>query len=305
MEENAGSFSEGAAYVDGRFVPLRQARVPILDWGFLRSDATYDVVHVWQGRFFRLNDHLARFERGIAKLHMSLPLSLAEMRKALFECVRLSGFRDAYVEMICTRGVPPPGSRDPRQCRNAFFAFAAPFVWIAGPEKQKTGLSLRISAVRRIPAESVDPRVKNYHWSDLTKGLFEAYDNGDETVVLTDGAGRIVEGPGFNIFAVIDGALATPARGVLEGITRKTAIELASRAGKMVREREVAAAELRRAEEVFVTSTAGGIMPVTRIDGSPVGDGRPGPMTLDLSRRYWQAHSDPEYSEGVDYPSIS
>jgi branched-chain amino acid aminotransferase len=113
------------------------------------------------------------------------------------------------------------------------FAFAAPFVWIAGPDKQKTGLSLRISNVRRIPAESVDPTVKNYHWSDLTKGLFDAYDKGDETVVLTDGAGCIVEGPGFNIFAVIAGELVTPGSGVLEGITRRTAIELGARAGSL------------------------------------------------------------------------
>jgi branched-chain amino acid aminotransferase len=301
MEDETRDFSHGVAYVDGRFAPIRDARVPILDWGFLRSDATYDVAHVWQGRFFRLNDHLARFERGIAKLHMTLPLSLADAREALFHCVRLSGFKDAYVEMICTRGVPPPGSRDPRQCRNSFFAFAAPFVWIAGPDKQKTGLSLRISNVRRIPAESVDPTVKNYHWSDLTKGLFDAYDKGDETVVLTDGAGCIVEGPGFNIFAVIAGELVTPGSGVLEGITRRTAIELGARAGKITREREVSADELRRAEEIFATSTAGGIMPVTRVDGSPVGDGQPGPVTLDLSRRYWQAHADPEFCEAVDY----
>jgi branched-chain amino acid aminotransferase len=305
MEDETRDFSGGVAYVEGRFVPIREARVPVLDWGFLRSDATYDVAHVWQGRFFRLNDHLARFERGIAKLRMNLPVSLAEVRQALIECVRLSGFRDAYVEMICTRGVPPPGSRDPRQCRNAFFAFAAPFVWIAGPEKQKTGLSLRISSIRRIPAESVDPTVKNYHWSDLTKGLFEAYDHGDETTVLTDGAGRIVEGPGFNIFALVEGALVTPASGVLEGITRRTVIELASRVGIVVREREVGADELRRAEEVFVTSTAGGIMPVTRVDGSSIGDGRPGSTTLDLGRRYWQAHADPEYGEPIDYSAAS
>jgi branched-chain amino acid aminotransferase len=301
MENEARDFSDGVAYLDGRFVPLREARVPILDWGFLRSDATYDVAHVWQGCFFRLNDHLARFERGIARLRMTLPLSLPEVRDALFQCVRLSGFKDAYVEMICTRGVPPPGSRDPRQCQNAFFAFAAPFVWIAGPEKQKIGLSLRISDVRRIPVESVDPTVKNYHWSDLTKGLFDAFDHGDETVVLTDGAGRIVEGPGFNIFAVIDGELATPASGALEGITRRTVIELATRAGKKVREGEIEGDALRRAQEIFATSTAGGIMPITRVDGSPVGDGQPGPMTLDLSRKYWLAHADPEFCDSVDY----
>jgi branched-subunit amino acid aminotransferase/4-amino-4-deoxychorismate lyase len=123
------AYRSGAAFVDGRFVPVAEARVPILDWGFLRSDATYDVAHVWRGSFFRLEDYLDRFERGMERLHMSLPHDRAEIRDVLMECVRLSGLREAYAEMICTRGVPPPGSRDPRECENNFFAFAVPFVW--------------------------------------------------------------------------------------------------------------------------------------------------------------------------------
>ncbi len=133
--ETAGdraSYANGAAFVDGRFVPVAEARVPILDWGFLRSDATYDVAHVWRGRFFRLEDHLDRFERGMARLRMRPPYDRAAIREILIECVRLSGLRDAYAEVICTRGVPPPGSRDPRDCENNFFAFVVPFVWMDG-----------------------------------------------------------------------------------------------------------------------------------------------------------------------------
>ncbi len=126
------AFTHGAAFVDGRFVPVAEARVPILDWGFLRSDATYDVAHVWRGSFFRLEDHLDRFERGMEKLRMSPPYGRAEIREILIECVRLSGLRDAYAEVICTRGVPPPGSRDPRECGNRFYAFVVPFVWMGG-----------------------------------------------------------------------------------------------------------------------------------------------------------------------------
>src|SRR5699024_2568063 len=108
--------SDGVAYIDGCFVPISEARIPILDWGFVRSDATYDVAHVWHGNFFRLEDHLDRFERGMARLHMCLPCSRADIRGALVECVRRAGLYDAYVEMICTRGIPPAGSRDPRTC---------------------------------------------------------------------------------------------------------------------------------------------------------------------------------------------
>jgi branched-chain amino acid aminotransferase len=295
------AYAEGAAFVEGRFVPVSQARIPILDWGFLRSDATYDVAHVWRGSFFRLEDHLDRFERGMARLRMSLPYSRAEIRDTLIECVRLSGLREAYAEIVCTRGVPPPGSRDPRECENNFFAFAVPFVWIADPEKQERGLHATIARVQRIGPESVDPTVKNYHWLDLELGLYEAYDRGGETVILVDREDNVVEGPGFNVFAVKDGRIATPSRGVLEGITRKTVIELAAGHEIALEQRAVPAKEVRRADEAFLTSTAGGVIPVTKVDGEPIGDGTPGPVTLRLREAYWNLHGDPRFATPVRY----
>ena len=179
-------FSEGAAYVDGQLVSIAEAKISLLDWGFLHSDATYDVAHVWKGKFFRLNDHIERFFSSMEKLHMSIPYTRDDLQAILVDCVRASGLRDAYVEMICTRGMPEPGSRDPRTCTNQFFAFAVPFIWIADPEKQKEGLDLVVSRRQRIPAASVDPTVKNYHWLDLVMGLFEAYERGGETAVVVD-----------------------------------------------------------------------------------------------------------------------
>ena len=304
MEEavvDRSAYAEGAAFVDGRFVPVAEARVPILDWGFLRSDATYDVAHVWRGSFFRLEDHLDRFERGMARLRMSLPHGRAEIREVLMQCVRLGGLRQAYAEIICTRGVPPPGSRDPRECENNFFAFAVPFVWIADPQKQERGLRAVIGGVQRIGPGSVDPTVKNYHWLDLEVGLYEAYDRGGGTVILVDREENVVEGPGFNVFCAKDGRIATPSRGVLEGITRRTVIELAAEFGIPLEQRAVPAGEVRGAEEVFVTSTAGGIMPVTEVDGERVGDGAPGPITLRLREAYWELHGVPRYTTPVRY----
>ncbi len=295
------AFPDGTAYVDGQFVPISEARVPILDYGFLRSDATYDVVHVWQGRFFRLDDHLDRFLGGVARLHMRVPYGRDKIRDILGECVRLSELRDAYVEMICTRGVPPPGSRDPRQCTNRFYAFAVPFVWIATPEKQSQGLHLVISQVKRIPAESVDPTIKNYHWLDLVAGTYDAYSRGAETAILIDREGNVVEGPGFNIFVVKNSKMVTPGRGMLEGITRKTVIEMAHTFGIPVETRSVSAEETRQADEGFITSTAGGIMPVTKVDGHVLGDGKPGPITLRLREQYWSLHQDPRYTSSIRY----
>lgn len=294
-------FADGAAFVDGRFVPVSQARIPILDWGFLRSDATYDVVHVWRGSFFRLEDHLDRFERGMYKLRLRPLYDRAAIRDILAECVRLSGLREAYAEIVCTRGVPLPGSRDPRDCTNNLFAFVVPFVWIADPEKQAQGLHAAISRVQRIQPESVDPTVKNYHWLDLVAGLYDAYDRGGETTILVNRKGNVVEGPGFNVFAVKGGEVATPDRGILRGITRRTVIELADELGVPLEQRAVSVEEVRRAEEVFATSTAGGIMPITRVDGRDVGDRNPGPVTLRLRKAYWDLHDAPRFALPVEY----
>ena len=299
--EDRDTYANGAAFVDGQFVPIAEARVPILDWGFLRSDATYDVAHVWRGRFFRLEDHLDRFERSMEHLRLSLPYGRDEIRDILVECVRLSGLRDAYAEIICTRGMPRPGSRDPRECENRFYAFVVPFIWIADPEKQERGLHAVIADRQRIAPSSVDPTVKNYHWLDLEVGLLEAYERGGETVILTDANDNVVEGPGFNVFAVHDGAISTPDSGVLEGITRRTVIELSDEHGVPIEACPVPAASLRGADEVFISSTAGGIIPVTTVDGEVIGEGEPGPVTLRLRDAYWKLHDDPRFSLPVRY----
>jgi branched-chain amino acid aminotransferase len=294
-------FAAGCAHVDGDFVPVAEARISLLDRGFTRSDATYDVTHVWKGYIFRLDDYLDRFERNVAALRMTLPIPRAEVRAVLIECVRRSGLRDAFVQMTCTRGIPPGGSRDPRDCTNRFYAFAIPFVWIATPERQEVGLNLYVSPRRRIPADSVDPRTKNFHWLDLTMGLFDAFDAGCDIDVLGDGAGNLTEGPGFNIFVLRGGRLATPAEGVFDGMVRRTVIEMCREANLDLAESVVPAADLAGADEVFLTSTAGGIIPITRIEGRPVGDGRPGPVTQRLRRSFWERKEAGWLGEKIDY----
>jgi branched-chain amino acid aminotransferase len=221
-----GDFDQGAAYVDGQYLPVGEARIPLLDWGFLHSDATYDVAHVWRGRFFRIDDYIHRFQASMQKLRMAIDYDAAQIRDIMFELVRLSGLRDAYVEVVCTRGIPAPGSRDPRTCENRFLAFAIPFVWIADDAHRARGLDVLISRQQRIPPQAVDPRIKNYHWLDMTMALFEAYDRGEDTAVLVDADGNLVEGPGFNVFVRRGNTVITPERGVLQGVTRTTVLEL-------------------------------------------------------------------------------
>jgi branched-chain amino acid aminotransferase len=306
MDQNESSarqsFRDGAAFVDGEYVPIDEARIPIVDTGFSRSDVTYDVVAVWDGAFFRLADHLRRFERSCAELRLTLPYDRAGITAILMQLVRLSGLRRSYVEVICTRGVSRRGVRDPRTFENRFYAYAIPYVWLLPEEDTEGGMhAILARTALRIPPSSVDPTVKNFHWGDLTRALFEAYDRGGTHPILLDRDGLVTEGAGYNVFAVVDGRLLTPAAGVLEGITRMTILELAAEDDPRPEAVALSEEQLRRATEVFATSTAGGVMPVVSLDGEAVGDGRPGPVTRRLRARYWAAHADPRYATTVDY----
>jgi branched-chain amino acid aminotransferase len=220
--------------------------------------------------------------------------------------VRLSNLRSAYVEVICTRGVPPEGSRDPRTFDNRFLAFVVPYVWLFPADDPEAGMDAIVArTVRRAPPESIDPTVKNYHWADLTKGLFEAYDRGARYPILLDRDGDVTEGAGYNVFALVDGRLLTPASGTLEGITRLTVMELAEQEGIAAELTRVPEEALRDATELFATSTAGGVMPIATLDGEPVGDGTAGPVTRRLRDLYWAAHDDPRYTTPVDYRALS
>ncbi len=297
------TYPPGVAYLDGQYLPIAEAKISVLDYGLLHSDATYDVVHVWNGAFFRLEDHIKRFFAGLEKLYMSIPYDSAQITNILQNCVALSGLQNSYVELICTRGMSPTFSRDPRDAVNQFIAFAIPFGSVANRDQLKHGLHAAITPLVRIPPQSVDPTVKNYHWLDLVKGLYTAYERGADTAILVDENGNISEGPGFNIFIVEKGKVSTPGYGVLQGITRKTVFDLCDTLNINCAEADVSPEKTRQSDEMFITSTAGGIMPVTKIDGAPIGSGARGPVTKKLAEAYWQMHEDDKYRLAVDYPT--
>ena len=296
-EEN---YPKGAAWMGGKYIKLSEAKISIFDWGFLRSDATYDVVHVWNGRFFRLDKHIDRFYASTKKLRMPCKIERMDLKKILAGCVKKSKLKNSYVEMIQTRGMSPTFDRDPRKSKPRFIAFAIPFGWILKPEDINKGLDIAISKINRISPLSVDPRIKNYHWIDLVSGMFEAYDRGHYTAVLTDENNNVLEGPGFNVFSLDTLGLITPNNGVLEGITRMTAIELAQELNIPVREKPLPAINFQNSIEAFATSTAGGIFPITKINGKIIGNGKPGNFTKKIKDLYWKKHNDPSWSQSIN-----
>jgi branched-subunit amino acid aminotransferase/4-amino-4-deoxychorismate lyase len=235
-------------------------------------------------------------------LRLDPGVSDGEIHAIAAECVRRTGLREAYVAMDCLRGRLIPGKpRHPLNCRNYLVIYAAPWVWVLSPEVQERGAHLIIAKTPRIPEASVDPKVKNFHWGDLTRGLFEAHDRGVDTCVLLDYEGFVTEGPGFNVFAVIDGAVVTPDRGALEGITRLSVMELCDGFGIKSEIRPISAMELRDADEIFLATTAGGIMPASRIDGRILGNDRPGPISARLRETFWSKRVQGWHATPIDY----
>jgi branched-chain amino acid aminotransferase len=296
-------FSKGAAWMRGAVVPIAEASIGVNDWGLTRSDITYDVVPVRDGAFFRLEDYLDRFEASMASIRMDVGTTRDEIRSALDAMVGRSGLRAAYVAMVASRGVPMiPGTRDPRTCANHFYAWCVPYIHVVAPEIAAKGASVWIAKeVRRIPEDSVNPRAKNYHWGDITQGLFEAKDNGFETVVLLDHAGNVTEGPGFNVFAVKDGRVITPDRGVLHGITRRTVLEICVEQEIATETRALPLAELLEADEVFLSTSGGGAVPVTRVDERIFSNGAPGPVASGIRDGYWDWMTRGTYRQAVVY----
>ena len=295
--------SLGAAWMNGHVLPISQATIPVNDWGLVHSDITYDVVPVINGAFFRFEEYLSRFFSSMESLYLDPGMNKLEIQKALHQMVSQSGLGDSYVAMVCSRGKPKiPGSRDPRDCENHFFAWCVPYVHVIKPEIIDQGATAWISQnVYRIPEESVNPRVKNYHWGDFTQGIFEAKDNKYETVILLDFDGNVTEGPGFNVFAIKDGVLITPDRGVLAGVSRKTVLEIADHLGIRAVICPLSVDELLAADEVFLSSSGGGVIPIVRVNETIYGNGVKGPISVRLNETYWQWTTLEKYRDPINY----
>jgi branched-subunit amino acid aminotransferase/4-amino-4-deoxychorismate lyase len=302
LQASRNPLAQGVAWIEGELAPLAEARIPIMDQGFLHSDLTYDVPAVWDGRFFRLDDHLTRLERGCERLRLRSPLDRGALRCALVEIVAKSGIRDAFVEIIVTRGLKFLREVPADRAVNSLYLIVMPYVWVMPPDMQRAGGTAVVTrTVRRVPPGAMDPTVKNLQWGDFVRGLLEASDRDATYPILGDGDGNLTEGSGFNIVLVKDGVLHTPRLGVLEGVTRRTVLEIAAARGWRAVVDTTPVEAIYNCDELFFCTTAGGIMPITRLDGQPVGSGQVGPVTREIWETYWGLHYDPALSFAIDY----
>ena len=271
-----------AAYLNGEFLPLHQACVPVLDRGFIFGDGVYEVIPIYAGRPFRLAHHLQRLANSLAAVRIDNPHTDGEWEGLIAELVRRNGEGDQSVYLQVTRGIAPRDHRFPADSRPTVFLMSNPFKPVPEAELRDGVAAVTLNDFRwelcHIKSISLLPNI-------LLRQ--QAVEHGAAEAILLRN-GKVTEGAASNVFIVSDDVIVTPPKGdcLLPGITRDLVVELAMEHGLPCEERDIPENELRRAGEIWLTSSTREILPVTRLDDIPVGDGRPGPVWRDMLGHY-------------------
>ncbi|MBE0521238.1 MAG: branched-chain-amino-acid transaminase [Candidatus Methanoperedenaceae archaeon] len=269
-------------YFNGKFVPKHEARTSVYDHGFLYGDGVFEGIRAYNGRVFRLNEHVDRMYDSAKAIDLKVPLSKEEMIRAIIDTLKKNNLKDAYIRPIITRGDGDLGL-DPRKCQKPnIFIITESWGAMYGDLYEK-GLTAVTVGVRRNAPEALPPNIKSMNYLNNILAKIEANAKGGDEAIMFDVNGNISEGSGDNIFVIKNGKIITPpALNNLRGITRASAIELAEKKGMNVVETNIGLFDIYTADEVFVTGTAAEIAPVTKIDGRIIGDGFPGTVTKKL-----------------------
>ena len=264
------------AYVNGRFLRGAEAAISVYDRGLAYAEGVFDGVFLFDGKMFKLDQHLDRFYRSAESLRFTMPVTKAEMKQVVLETARVNKLRDGTVKYMVTRGTAVrPGLGLKMKPRLSLIAMA--FSQLPVPEHATT---LMTSTIRRRPREVLDPRIKALDYVSNQFARAEAERLGFDEAILLDMQGRVAEAADANIFIVRGGQLLTPPTDYcMEGITRQTVLELAPGLGLTVKETAFTPYDMMQAEEVFLTSSVYlGIIEVAVVDGHRIGDGKIGPV---------------------------
>jgi branched-chain amino acid aminotransferase len=267
-------------YLNGRFVEKEEATVSVYDHGFLYGDGVFEGIRAYKGRIFKLEAHVARLYRSAHTLGIAIPLGPEEMTQAIVETVRRSGFRDAYIRPVVSRGAGDLGI-DPRKCPRPNVIIIVDSIRLYPEEAYRKGLRLVTASTRQRAVDALNPRVKTCNYLNQILARMEATLAGaDEGLMLTP-QGYVAECTADNIFAVAAGRVLTPPAhiGILEGITRQTVLDLCGPLGIPAAEHMLTLHDMYTADECFLTGTGAELGPVVEIDGRRIGTGQPGPVT--------------------------
>jgi branched-chain amino acid aminotransferase len=274
-------------YIDGKYHSKENAKISVFDHGLLYGDGIFEGIRAYNGRVFKLKEHIDRLFYSAKAILLTIPLSHETLMKAVVDTCRQNGLRDGYIRLVVTRGIGTLGL-NPNKCKQASVIIIADKMQLYPEEFYKKGLEIiTVPTVRNLHS-ALNPAIKSLNYLNNILAKIEANNGGCEEAVMLNAQGFVAECTGDNIFILKGDRLLTPplSAGALYGITRGVVMELAREAGLQVEECDLTRYDLFNADECFLTGTGAELIPVVKIDGRQIGSGQPGARTWDLVKRY-------------------
>jgi branched-chain amino acid aminotransferase len=274
-------------YISGKLYDKEDAKVSVYDHGLLYGDGVFEGIRSYSGKVFRMQEHLDRLWNSAKAIWLQIPISKAEMAKAIEDTLAVNGITDGYIRVVVTRGAGTLGL-DPNRCSDPQVIIITDRIALYPEELYQKGLEIVTVSTQRNHPAALSPRIKSLNYLNNILAKIEGLQAGCIEALMLNNKGEVAECTGDNIFLVRAGRLMTPPleAGVLEGVTRDAVIELACEAGVPVAETPFTRHDVYIADECFLTGTAAEVIPVVKVDSRMIGDGKPGPITKDLIRRF-------------------
>jgi branched-chain amino acid aminotransferase len=276
-------------YINGKLYDKADAKVSVYDHGVLYGDGVFEGIRIYNGKIFRLSEHIDRLYDSARAIHLEIPISKDKMAEAMQNTVRANNKRDGYIRALVTRGAGTLGL-DPRKTTDPQIVIIVDDISLYPRELYDNGLEIITAATMRNHPNALNPRIKSLNYLNNIMAKVEAIQAGCVEALMVNHKGEIAECTGDNIFVVKRGVVKTPPTdaGILEGVTRNAVLELARKANLPVQEISMTRHDVYTADEVFLTGTAAEIIPVVKCDGRPIGTAKPGPITKLLRERFQQ-----------------
>jgi len=274
-------------YVNGQYCDEKNAKVSVFDHGFLYGDGIFEGIRAYNGRVFKLREHIDRLFCSAKAILLNIPMAPEEMVRAVIETCRRNNIRDGYIRLVVTRGAGTLGL-NPNRCKDPSVIIIADTIQLYPPELYENGMEIVTVATTRNLHGALNPAIKSLNYLNNILAKIEANNAGCEEAIMLNAQGFVAECTGDNIFIVKSGQMFTPplSAGALYGITRAVVMDLARKGGVPVSEPNLTRYDLFNADECFLTGTGAELIPIVKIDGRLIGTGKPGPLTGKLVEKY-------------------
>ena len=279
--------SEAKVNINGEIYSPENAKISVFDHGLLYGDGVFEGIRFYNGRIFKFDEHINRLDESARHILLKLPMTMDEIKQETIKTIKASGMENGYIRLIITRGIGTLGI-SPYTCKKAQLIIIVDVISLYPEKLYKTGMEIITVPTQRNMSEAVSPRVKSLNYLNNVLAKIEAVNSGFEEAIMLNKYGFVAECTGDNVFITKNGVLITPPAymGALEGITRNVVMEIATEKGIPVKQRVMSRHDVFSSDECFLTGTAAEVIPVTKVDGRPIGDGKVGEITETLRKAF-------------------